>query len=179
MATPDLDYPAPIAVDAVARTQLQRFYIDHHPWLLGWLRRRVGNSSDAADLSHDTFLCLLGEGRRDAIREARPFLATIARRLIARRRHKAALEAAYLEALACLPAPTAPSPESVALAVETLQQLDQALEGLPQAARSAFIMAHIEELTYAQVAERLRISSSTVKKYLIRANAHCLFALAA
>ncbi|MBB1235762.1 RNA polymerase subunit sigma, partial [Klebsiella pneumoniae] len=31
----------------------------------------------------------------------------------------------------------------------------------------------------AQIAERLRISPSTVKKYLIRANAHCLFALAA
>lgn len=164
-------------VDTTLQKQQHAFYSSHHGWLLSWLRRRMGNSFDAADLTQDTFVCLLGEGRADDIREPRPFLATIARRLLARRRRRELLEAAYIEALASLPAETAPSPESLSLALETLQQLDLALSGLPPPVRSAFLMAHVEELSYAQIAARLNVSGSSVKQYLARANRHCLFAL--
>lgn len=167
------------SVDTTSQKQLHAFYSSHHGWLLGWLRRRMGNSFDAADLTQDTFVCLLGEARTDDIREPRPFLATIARRLLARRRRREILEAAYLDALATLPPATAPSAESLSEALETLQQLDLALGGLPAPVRSAFLMAHVEELTYAQIATRLNVSSSTVKQYLARANRHCLFALPA
>src|ERR1700756_5510846 len=34
-------------------------YEDHHCWLQGWLRRRLGNAADAADLAHDAFLRLI------------------------------------------------------------------------------------------------------------------------
>lgn len=29
---------------------IQSLYVAHQPWLLGWLRRRMGNACDAADL---------------------------------------------------------------------------------------------------------------------------------
>lgn len=166
-------------VDTILQKQQHAFYASHHGWLLGWLRRRVGNSFDAADLTQDTFVCLLGDGRTGDIREPRPFLVTIARRLLARRRRRELLEAAYIEALATLPPETAPSPESLSIALETLQQLDLALSGLPLPVRSAFLMAHVEELSYAQIAARLGVSASMVKQYLARANRHCLFALPA
>ncbi|MDD3484875.1 sigma factor, partial [Azovibrio restrictus] len=35
---------------------LTRLYRDHHGWLQGWLRRRLGNAHEAADLAQDTFL---------------------------------------------------------------------------------------------------------------------------
>jgi len=34
-------------------------YADHQQWLQRWLRRKVGNAFDAADLSQDTFRRLL------------------------------------------------------------------------------------------------------------------------
>nr|WP_315847117.1 sigma-70 family RNA polymerase sigma factor [uncultured Achromobacter sp.] len=167
------------SAESALQKQQHAFYSSHHGWLLSWLRRKVGNSFDAADLTQDTFVCLLGEGRTEDIREPRPFLATIARRLLVRRRRRELLEAAYLDALATLPQDTAPSPESLSLALETLEQLDRALAGLPPPVRAAFLLAHIEELSYAQIAERLNVSASSVKQYLTRANRHCLFALAA
>lgn len=167
------------SAESALQKQQHAFYSSHHGWLLSWLRRKVGNSFDAADLTQDTFVCLLGDGRSADIREPRPFLATIAKRLLLRRRRRELLEAAYLEALATLPQDVAPSPESLSLAMETLEQLDRALSGLPPPVRTAFMLAHIDELSYAQIAERLQVSTSSVKQYLTRANRHCLFLLAA
>lgn len=45
-------------------------YSDHHGWLVGWLRRRLGNPCDAADLDQDTFVRVLG--RPQALHGATP-----------------------------------------------------------------------------------------------------------
>lgn len=45
--------------------------------------------------------------------------------------------------------------------------------------KEAFLLAHLHELSYAQIAQRLGVSSSSVKQYLTRANRQCLFALSA
>lgn len=157
---------------------MHAFYVGHHRWLLGWLRRHVRDSADAADLMHDTFLHLLGGTRPADIREPRAFLATIANRLISNRHKRYLLEAAYLEALATLPEQMAPSPESLHMAFETLVQIDSALDALPAKVRAAFLMAHIDELPYDAIAGRLRVSRSSVKQYLARANMQCFFACA-
>ena len=39
-------------------------YRDHRGWLESWLRRRMSNGCDAADLSQDTFLRLLASSQR-------------------------------------------------------------------------------------------------------------------
>ncbi|OZI72365.1 RNA polymerase subunit sigma [Bordetella genomosp. 12] len=154
-------------------------YVEHSTWLQGWLRKRVGDTFTAADLAQDTFLSLMdGKTATGEIRQPRPFLATIAGRLLAHRHRRQLLETAYLDALACLPEEFAPSPERRLLAVESLQQIDRVLDGLPPKVREAFLLAHLFEMTYAEIAERLGASSSSVKQYLTRANRECLFALA-
>ena len=37
-------------------TPLQSLYAEHHGWLVGWLRKRLGNTDSAADLAQDTFV---------------------------------------------------------------------------------------------------------------------------
>jgi len=156
---------------------VQTLYTTHHGWLLQWLRRQVGDGFVAADLAQDTFVSVIVDGSAERIVQPRPFLATIARRLIAHRHRRHLLEQAYLEALAALPADMAPSPEAHCLAVEALKQLDEALGSLPSKVREAFLLAHFEELSYAEIALRLKVSTSSVKQYLTRANTRCLFAL--
>lgn len=153
-------------------------YTHHHSWLYNWLRRRVGCSHNAADLAQDTFINVIAKGVVSDIREPRPFLATIARRLLAHRFRRQALETRYMEYLSALPEPMDSSPEIKCLALEALQQLDRALDGLPPPVCEAFLLAHLEGLSYAQIGERLGVSASSVKQYLSRANRHCLFALA-
>lgn len=162
---------------AELQAQVETLYTDHHNWLFGWLRRRLGDSFLAADLAQDTFINVITGGSSNAIREPRPFLATIARGLVANHHRRQLLENSYLELLSTLPEELAPSPEVQLLAIEALRQIDQALDGLPVKIKEAFLLAHLEELSYAEIAQRLGVSLSSVKQYLTRANSQCLFSI--
>jgi RNA polymerase sigma factor (sigma-70 family) len=158
--------------------RVEDLYSEHHSWLQHWLRGKLGNAFDAADVAQDTFVNIITANTQD-IREPRPFLVTIARRLIAHRHRRHVLETVYLDALAAMPEETAPSPEMQLLAIEALQEIDRALNGLPLCVKQAFLLAHLDELSYAEIAERLHVSTSSVKQYLTRANRQCLFSLTA
>lgn len=76
--------------------------------------------------------------------------------------------------MAAEPAGLAPSLEEHALILETLLEIDAALDKLPNRVRSAFLMAQIEGLSYAEIGSRLGVSERMVKKYMARAMLHCL-----
>ncbi|THF63543.1 sigma-70 family RNA polymerase sigma factor [Pseudothauera rhizosphaerae] len=158
--------------------EIESLYSDHHGWLQGWLRRKLGNASDAADLAHDTFLRILAGRHAADILEPRKYLVTIANGLVIDRFRRQAIESAYLETLAARPEPLAVSPETRALILETLFAIDRMLDELGPRSREIFLLAQFEGLGYAQIGERLGVSVTTVKKHLVRALARCL-ALAA
>ncbi|KII27935.1 RNA polymerase sigma factor [Pseudomonas fluorescens] len=154
---------------------LHDLYRDHRGWLEGWLRRRMGNACDAADLSQDAFLRLLASSQRIAeLQEPRAYLLTVGKRLLSNFYQRRSLEQAYLNALASLPEDCVPSPEQRWILLETLQALDELLDGLPSAVRRAFLWSQLEGLTYQQIAERLKVSDRTIKRYMAQAYEHCL-----
>jgi RNA polymerase sigma-70 factor (ECF subfamily) len=154
---------------------LHDLYRDHRGWLESWLRRRMGNACDAADLSQDTFLRLLASSQRIAdLHEPRAYLLTVGKRLLSNFYQRRSLEQAYLNALASLPEDCVPSPEQRWLLLETLQALDELLDGLPRAVRRAFLWSQLESLSYQQIAERLAVSERTIKRYMAQAYEHCL-----
>ncbi|WP_166219824.1 sigma-70 family RNA polymerase sigma factor [Pseudomonas atagonensis] len=154
---------------------LHDLYRDHRGWLENWLRRRLGNSCDAADLSQDTFLRVLASSQRIAdLHEPRAYLLTVGRRLLSNFYQRRSLEQAYLAALATLPEASVPSPEQRWLLLEALQAIDELLDGLPRAVRRAFLWSQLEGLTYQHIAERLKVSERTVKRYMAQAYEHCL-----
>ncbi|MBG6286630.1 MULTISPECIES: sigma-70 family RNA polymerase sigma factor [Pseudomonas] len=152
-------------------------YRDHHGWLRGWLRQRLNDSADAADLAQDTFVRVLMAKSAGVIREPRHYLQTIARGLVIDLYRRRSLERAYLEALALLPEAVQPSLEEQALLLEALTEIDRMLDGLGQKTRQAFILSQLEGLTYSQIAERLGISIRTVNKYMAKAMEHCCLAM--
>lgn len=153
-------------------------YHAHHGWLRSWLQRRTGCSWQAADLAQDTFLRILSSPRNASqlsdIREPRSFLTTIARRVWVDYVRRDALEKAWLEALQQQPEPVMLSAEEQTLILETLFQVDAMLDGLGDKVRQAFLLSHLEGLRYGEIAERLGVSVSSVKKYMARATEHCL-----
>ena len=156
-------------------------YTDHHRWLHGWLRGKLGNTFDAADLAQDTFMRLLDapdstpEKKDDwQLREPRAYLTLIAKRLMANLYRRRSLEQAYLEALSLVPETLAPSPEQQAIILETLQEVDAMLDGLPQPVRTAFLLAQLEGLGYAEIASRMGLSERSIKRYMAQAMARCI-----
>lgn len=155
-------------------------YSDHHGWLKHWLRARLGNMGDAADLAHDTFVRLLVDRNAAAIREPRSYLATIAGRVVVDHYRRRALEQAYLEALAQWPQAQEMSCEERAMILQTLQEVDAMLDGLGAKVRQVFILSQFEGLHYPDIARQLGISLRTVNKYMARAVLHvCLLQAAA
>ena len=154
---------------------LHALYRDHSSWLENWLRRRMGNAWDAADLSQDTFVRVLASTQPLAdLREPRAYLLTVGKRLLSNFYTRRSLEQAYLDALAQLPEESVPSPEQRWLLLETLQALDELLNGLPPVVRRAFLWSQLEGLGYREIAERLKVSERTVKRYMAQAYEHCL-----
>lgn len=156
---------------------LENFYRDHRSWLENWLRCRLGNAWDAADLSQDTFVRVLASQHIEplsTLREPRAYLLTVGKRLLINHYQRRSVEQAYLQALASLPESVIPSPEQRWVLLETLQALNELLDALPVAVRRAFLWSQLEGLSYAQIAERLCVSERTVKRYMAQAYTHCL-----
>jgi len=160
--------------DLVPAPTLEALYCDHHSWLVGMLRRKLGNGDSAADLAQDTFLRVLANRNVDAVLRPREYLATIARGLVTDAYRRQAIERAYLETLAARPEPVAISPETRAILLETVLAIDRMLDQLGPRTREIFLLAQFEELTYAQVGSRLGVSVTTVKKHMVRALTQCL-----
>lgn len=173
------DLPTQSAMPAATHSALHReiatLYTDHHSWLQGWLRKKLGNAFDAADLAQDTFTRLLTASASGPLHEPRAYLTTVARNLIINHVRRRAIEQAYLDALALLPEPVAPPPEVRLMLLETLVEIDRRLDGLPAAAKQAFLLAQLEGMGHADIAVELGISVSTVKRHLAKAAMRCFF----
>ena len=146
------------SVDLSLQQAVHTLYEDHHGWLCGWLRKRLGCHHHAADLAQDTFIRVLTQRKSFELREPRAYLSTIARSLMIDMFRRRAVEQAYLDTLANLPEPVALSPETRSLIIETLMEIDRLLDGL----------------SYVEIGRRLDISVTTVKKHAVRALTHCL-----
>jgi len=85
-----------------------------------------------------------------------------------------ALEKAWLEMLEQQPEASAPSPEVRQRQLETLQLLDRMLDGMSRKAREAFLLSQLDGMAYSDIAARLNVSVSSVKKYVAKAVEHCL-----
>ena len=151
------------------RQDIATLYADHHGWLQGWLRKKLGSTACAADVAHDTFMRLLDREDAVAAREPRAFLATVAQRVLFNHYRRQKLEQAYLDVLAQLPPLHAPSPEERALLLATVFELDRMLDGLPAPVKRAFLLRQLDELPQEDIARQLGISLATVKRHLQRA----------
>lgn len=160
--------------DSSAHDAVHTLYADHHPWLCGWLRKKLGCVEHAADLAQDTFIRVLLQRKAGELREPRAYLSTVARSLMIDMFRRRALEQAYLETLMQCPERLEVSPETRVLIIETLIEIDRLLDGLGGRTREIFLMAQLDGLSYVEIGRRLNVSVNTVKKHAVRALTHCL-----
>ncbi|AJW98347.1 sigma-70 family RNA polymerase sigma factor [Burkholderia gladioli pv. gladioli] len=154
-------------------TWLSNEFRHSYAWLKSKLHRRVGSHADAEDLAASSFVELAGVDDLAAVREPRAFLTVIAQRLTFELWRRRDLERAYLDSLSLQEEPVVPSAENIAEVTQALFLIDQALNGLSSKAKSAFIYSQVDGLTYADIADRLGVSSSMVRKYITQALEKC------
>ena len=162
------------------QTAISDLYCEHHGWLFGWLRRKLGCAQNAADLTQDTFTRILNARETVAtLREPRAFLSTTARRLIIDQARRKQIENAYLQELALTAEALEgfQSPEQILTTLEALEQIAFILEGMHDKARQAFVLYYLDGLTQTEIARQLALSDRTVRKYLIQAMLHCSHSL--
>ncbi|MCX2685022.1 sigma-70 family RNA polymerase sigma factor [Pseudomonas sp. DCB_AW] len=161
------------ANDLSLRSAVNDLYCEHHGWLNGWLRKRLGNAFDAADLTQDTFVRVIKARSALDIREPRPYLSRIAKGLLIDLIRRRSLEQAYLEALASLPEALQPSLEEQAILLQAVVEIDRLLQGLGPKVKQVFMLSQFDGLTYPQIAEHMNISVRSVNNYMAKAMEHC------
>lgn len=158
--------------------QFHTLYAGNHGWLLGWLRGRLGNSSDAADIAQDAFLRLLVSQRPlDSLgTQPRALLTHIARGLVIDRRRRQEVERACLDAISHLSDSQLPSEEERLIIVDTLQRVMAALGTLPFRTQRTFLLAQIDGMTLAQISAEVGSPVITVRRDLRKAILVCMAA---
>ncbi|HSW04724.1 sigma-70 family RNA polymerase sigma factor [Aquabacterium sp.] len=164
-------------IHVALQVDVHALYRRDHGWLQAWLRRKLGCSQNAADLAHDTYLRIITSGRTPPLEQSRAHLMQIAKGLVIDQYRRRRIEAAYLDALACQPEATAPSPEERALVLEVLIRIDTALGQLAPKVRETFVLSQFEGLTYSVIALQQGIAVATVRKYMLKATEACFAAL--
>lgn len=155
---------------------LHRWFAEHGGSLVRFLTQRSGNAAEAEDLAQEAWLRLQRLERIDDVENPRAFLFQTAVNLtIDRQRHRKLAAAHEQSERARYPDGhlTTLSPERAVGASQQLEQLDRALEALPQNARQAFIMHRGRGMTYSEIAAVLDVSTSMVEKYIMQALRHC------
>lgn len=173
------------ATSALEPQHIEALYADHHGWLQDWLRRRLGDACDAADLAQDTFVRLLlrpravpgapgASGTLGSAPQARAYLRTIAHGLCIDLWRRREIEQAWLHTLAAQPEALAPSAEEQAAVLQALYEVDRMLRQLPPKAARAFVLATACGMTHQEVARELGVCARTVGHYIAQAMLHCM-----
>jgi RNA polymerase sigma-19 factor, ECF subfamily len=142
-----------------------------YPWLTASMQRLVGCRHDAEDLAASAFTELARLDDVGHIRQPRALLTTIARRLTFEFWRRRDLERAWLAELAQRQPAHDASPQDICLTVEEVKRIDAALGQLGPRVREAFVLSHLDDMGYAEIARRLGVSASMVRKYVAQARA--------
>ncbi len=145
----------------------------HHPSLFNFFARLTGNREFSEDLAQEVFLRMLKY--RQSFRpenQFRSWMFQIARNVhfdgLRRHYREARLSEAEADALAETPCPR-PQPDRLAGQQSEISLLEQALDRLPVEKRELLLLARVQNLKYAEVAEILGCEVATVKVRVHRA----------
>lgn len=158
-----------VSVDALHRREglkLQRF-----------LLRMLGNPTDAADATQETYLRMVAALTRTTVEHPSALLFHIAHNVALRTRNRHRLErglfADHSEVDLADVVDGFALPERQLIARQELKRLAAAVDELPPRCREVFLLSRFDGLANGEIAVRLSISRNMVEKHIIKALLHC------
>ena len=137
--------------------------------------RLRNNSPDVSDLEHEVFLRILRVAP-DSIRNPAAYVMTVAGHVLHQYILHSAAMPESLEALGELvdrQTNSHPDPSAQVDAQRRLQALDRTLESLPPNVHATLVMRLQYGMRLDEIAEKLGVSTHSVKKYFARALSQC------
>lgn len=153
--------------------QIADLFQSHQRDITGFLLRKVQCPDAAQDLSQETYLRLLRKVEFQHDDNLAGYLFKTAERLAIDflRRHRRVVDQ-QLELDEALECPNL-QPEALTILREQCRLLLEAIASMPKPCRHVFLLRKIDELSYAEIAEKLGISEKTVQRHLVKAMLHC------
>ena len=148
----------------------------YHVPLLGFLRQRLRQTEDAADVAQETYIRMMQyEGSREVQSPSSLLFRiaiNVARDLARAEQVRHVRDQCQLDGLE-LDSGVA-SPEREVAAAQDLDELHAAIEALPPKCRQVFLLSRVNDMTYPQIAAHCGISVKMVEKHISHALALCM-----
>ncbi len=140
-----------------SREAFEELFARYRAPLYGFFRRRLDSSDRADDLTQETFLAVIRATERYQPRAlVRTYLYGIALKLVAAERRRSARSSAA-------------STQDAHDATDDVLWVREAIERLDAVDREVLMLREYEQLSYAEIAELLRMPINTVRSRLFRA----------
>ncbi|MFS1525691.1 RNA polymerase sigma factor [Microbulbifer sp. 2304DJ12-6] len=159
---------------------LERLFADHGQALVRFVARIVKSPEDAEDITQHAYLRLQKLSDKKELDNPRAYLYQIANNLAVDQLRRGKLHVDYISQQ--LPADGESdgaehidhqSPERVLAARQQLQSIYETMDKLPVKCRQAFLLHRARGLSYSEIAREMRISVSSVEKYILQALKAC------
>lgn len=145
----------------------KQVFNDHFEYIRNFLYYLSGNITLSEDLTQDVFLVLWEEHRKIRKETVRAFLYTVARNQYFKHHRKTKINLSFINSL--MLEQNNESPEFILEMKEFDRKLQQAISEIPEKTRIIFLMSRIDRMTYAEIAENLKISAKAVEKHMTKA----------
>ncbi|MGD9850590.1 MAG: RNA polymerase sigma factor [Nitrospirales bacterium] len=143
--------------------------------LLVYLNGKLRCPQEAEDVAQDTFLRLLSVDNPTTIRQPRAFLYRVARNLVVDSSRKRTVRARHMVDMVDLEDHSSDkaAPDHMAEGEQLYQVLREAIGAMPPRRRQVFVLYRFGQVTQADIARQLGISTSMVERHLMKAMDDC------
>jgi len=161
--------------DALTQGDIKALFQRHNEELVRYLTGHLKSHDEAVEVAQEAYVRLLGLDDASTIGFLRAFLFRTATNIAIDRQRKHGRAQAYVEHEAADDASQifGFTPEREVAARQSLQRVVDCIEGLPAKCKHAFVEFKFKHRDYDSIAEEMGISTSMVRKYVIRAVVHC------
>lgn len=153
--------------------QIEGLYDDLFVPLVKWLHAQFGaGPPEPEDVAQRAFVNLAKRGSLNDIKNTKAFLWRSARNILLSDIQAQTVRTnavPTLETLFSRPEGDTLDPRRVLMAKEVLEIMNTVIQRMPLRRRRAFVLRHIEGLTYAEITKRLGMTRSNAAKHVVKA----------